>query len=87
MHNYSVSLSTNCLKNPPLLINTQHYSSRSQYGGRRWISRLSSILQATHPQQTLTFRRIGVGGFSDPPDSVTPGHCVLGLSDPPVTES
>ena len=29
----------------------------------------------------------GVGGFSDPPDSVTPGHCVLGLSDPPVTES
>ena len=25
--------------------------------------------------------RTGVGGFSDPPDSVTPGHCILGLSD------
>ena len=31
--------------------------------------------------------RTGVGGFSDPPDSVTPGHCILGLSHPPVTES
>ena len=29
----------------------------------------------------------GVGGFSDPPDTVTPGHSVLGFSDPPVTES
>ena len=47
------------LKNPPLLINTQHYSSRSQYGGRRRLSRLSSILRATHPQQTLTCRQTG----------------------------
>ena len=59
MHNYFISLSTKRLKNPPLLINTQHYSSRSQYGGRRRLSRLSSILRATHPQQTLTFRRTG----------------------------
>ena len=59
MHNYSVSLSTKRLKNSLLLINTQHYSSRSQYGGRHRLSRLSSILRATHPQQTLTFRRTG----------------------------
>ena len=26
--------------------------------------------------------RTGVGGFSDPPDSVTPGDCILGLSHP-----
>ena len=31
MHNYSVLLSMKHLKNPLLLINTQHYSSRSQY--------------------------------------------------------
>lgn len=54
MHkNYSLSLSTKLLENSPLLINTQHYthSSRSQYatyGGRRPLSRLSSILQATY---------------------------------------
>ena len=29
----------------------------------------------------------GVGQFSDLPDSVTPGHCILGLSDPLVTKS
>ena len=54
MHNNSsISLSTKCIENPPLFINTQHYthSSRSQYatyGGRRPLSRLSSILQATY---------------------------------------
>ena len=34
MHDYSVSIGTKCLKYPPLLINTQHCSSRSQCGGR-----------------------------------------------------
>lgn len=29
----------------------------------------------------------GVRWLSDPPDSVTPGHCVQGLSDPLATES
>ena len=59
MHNYSVLFGMKRLKDPTLLINTQHYSSRSQYGGRRRLSRLSSNLRATHPQQTLTFRRTG----------------------------
>ena len=42
------------LKNPPLFISTQHYSSRSQYaayGGRCHLSRLSSILRVTHAQE------------------------------------
>ena len=54
MHNYSISLGMKRLKNPPLLINTQHYSSRLQYaayGGRRRLSRLSSILRVTHAQE------------------------------------
>ena len=52
-------LCTKRLKAPPLLINTQHYSSRLQYGGRCRLSRLSSILRPTHSQQTLTFRWTG----------------------------
>ena len=37
--------------------------------------------------QVLLSFMTSVRGFSDPPDSVTPSHCVLRFSDPPLIES
>jgi len=59
MHNYSVSLGTKRLRNPPLLINTQHYSSRrNMEADAAYQSCLPSCELHIH-SRSLTFRCTG----------------------------
>ena len=59
MHNYSVSLDMKHLKNSPLLINTQHYSSRrNMEADATYQGCLPSCKLHIH-SRSLTFRRTG----------------------------